>query len=146
MLSLHQYGNKALIHPSLMSSSWHNTRIVRWFLLEVHNCIFVSFIFYFCVYFNSEYDLEPCEDPGAPRFGGHSSSSNSFGVGDSVTFWCLPGYRLQGPQGITCLGGGRRTWSAPLPRCVGTWWAAFIRLDVSIWNDVFRVAWRHGGV
>ncbi|XP_058232392.1 CUB and sushi domain-containing protein 3 isoform X1 [Hemibagrus wyckioides] len=66
----------------------------------------------------AEYDLEPCEDPGAPRFGGHSSSSSSFGVGDVVTFWCLPGYRLQGPQGITCLGGGRRTWSAPLPRCV----------------------------
>ncbi|KAK3515420.1 hypothetical protein QTP70_018872 [Hemibagrus guttatus] len=64
----------------------------------------------------AEYDLEPCEDPGAPRFGGHSSSS--FGVGDVVMFWCLPGYRLQGPQGITCLGGGRRTWSAPLPRCV----------------------------
>ncbi|TSK20132.1 CUB and sushi domain-containing protein 3 [Bagarius yarrelli] len=64
----------------------------------------------------AEYDLEPCEDPGAPRFGGHSSSS--FAVGDLVMFWCLPGYRLQGSQGITCLGGGRRTWSAPLPRCV----------------------------
>ncbi|XP_072548530.1 CUB and sushi domain-containing protein 3 isoform X2 [Salminus brasiliensis] len=64
----------------------------------------------------AEYDLEPCEDPGVPRFGRHGGGG--FGIGDSLTFYCEPGYRLQGPRAITCLGGGRRTWSAPLPRCV----------------------------
>ncbi|XP_076868457.1 CUB and sushi domain-containing protein 3 isoform X4 [Brachyhypopomus gauderio] len=64
----------------------------------------------------TEYDLEPCEDPGQPRFG--RQAGGSYGIGDSVTFSCEPGYRLQGPRAIRCLGGGRRTWSAPLPRCV----------------------------
>uniref|UniRef100_A0AAR2IVV0 CUB and Sushi multiple domains 3a n=1 Tax=Pygocentrus nattereri TaxID=42514 RepID=A0AAR2IVV0_PYGNA len=64
----------------------------------------------------TEYDLEPCEDPGVPQFGRHGGGG--FGIGDSLTFVCEPGYRLQGPRAITCLGGGRRTWSAPLPRCV----------------------------
>ncbi|XP_078503642.1 CUB and sushi domain-containing protein 1 [Lissotriton helveticus] len=64
----------------------------------------------------TEYDLEPCDDPGVPaysrRIGFH------FGVGDSLTFSCFPGYRLEGANRLTCLGGGRRVWSAPLPRCV----------------------------
>lgn len=103
-------------------------------------CFFIAFVLCFCAYFNPEYDLEPCEDPGAPRFGGHSSSR--FSVGDSVTFWCLPGYRLQGPRGVTCLGGGRRTWSAPLPRCVGTWWADFIRLELgSFFRGCIEARW-----
>lgn len=76
----------------------------------------------------SEYDLEPCEDPGVPQFGRHSGGR--FGIGDTLTFSCDLGYRLQGAREITCLGGGRRIWSAPLPRCVGTWSAALIRLDV----------------
>ncbi|KAM6968265.1 CUB and sushi domain-containing protein 3-like [Aplochiton taeniatus] len=64
----------------------------------------------------SEYDLEPCEDPGTPQFGQHSGSS--FGIGDALGFSCNAGYRLQGAKEIVCLGGGRRMWSAPLPRCV----------------------------
>ncbi|XP_034142652.1 CUB and sushi domain-containing protein 3 [Esox lucius] len=64
----------------------------------------------------SEYDLEPCEDPGTPRFGWHTGTS--FGIGDSLMFSCNTGYRLQGAREIWCLGGGRRMWSAPLPRCV----------------------------
>ncbi|XP_053315605.1 CUB and sushi domain-containing protein 1 [Spea bombifrons] len=64
----------------------------------------------------SEYDLEPCEDPGVPaysrRIGFH------FRVGDSLTFTCFPGYRLEGANKLTCLGGGRKVWSTPLPRCV----------------------------
>ena len=71
-----------------------------------------------------EYDLEPCQDPGTPRFGWHTGSR--FGIGDSLAFYCNTGYRLQGAKEIVCLGGGRRMWSAPLPRCVGTWSAAFI--------------------
>lgn len=71
-----------------------------------------------------EYDLEPCQDPGTPRFGWHTGSR--FGIGDSLAFYCNTGYRLQGAKEIICLGGGRRMWSAPLPRCVGTWSAAFI--------------------
>ena len=66
-----------------------------------------------------EYDLEPCEDPGSPQFGGHAGSR--FGIGDSLAFTCNAGYRLQGAREVVCLGGGRRMWSAPLPRCVGTW-------------------------
>ncbi|KAK6327212.1 hypothetical protein J4Q44_G00028570 [Coregonus suidteri] len=64
----------------------------------------------------SEYNLEPCEDPGTPRFGWHTGIS--FGIGDSLVFSCNTGYRLQGAVEIWCLGGGRRMWSAPLPRCV----------------------------
>lgn len=104
-----------------------------------------SLFFYFVTVFYcvSEYDLEPCEDPGVPRFGRHSGGS--LGIGDSLSFQCEPGYRLQGPRAITCLGGGRRTWSAPLPRCVGTWSAAFIRFDVSTTDRSFMVALEHGG-
>ncbi|XP_067832359.1 CUB and sushi domain-containing protein 3 [Heptranchias perlo] len=64
----------------------------------------------------SEYNLEPCEDPGNPAFG--KRIGTSFGIGDSLTFSCTPGYRLEGASQIACLGGGRRVWSAPLPRCV----------------------------
>uniref|UniRef100_A0A8C9TQI4 CUB and Sushi multiple domains 3 n=1 Tax=Scleropages formosus TaxID=113540 RepID=A0A8C9TQI4_SCLFO len=64
----------------------------------------------------SEYNLEPCEDPGIPRFG--RRNGYNFGIGDSLTFSCNMGYRLEGAPEIICLGGGRRMWSAPLPRCV----------------------------
>lgn len=72
----------------------------------------------------SEYDLEPCDDPGVPAFSRRIGFH--FGVGDSLTFSCFPGYRLEGATKLTCLGGGRRVWSAPLPRCVGRWSHAFI--------------------
>ncbi|XP_029103994.1 CUB and sushi domain-containing protein 1 isoform X1 [Scleropages formosus] len=64
----------------------------------------------------SEYDLEPCEDPGVPPFS--TRKGLQFGVGDSLIFSCFPGYRLEGPSRVTCLGGRRRVWSSPLPRCV----------------------------
>lgn len=70
------------------------------------------------LYFSSaEYTLEPCEDPGMPRFG--RRNGYSFGIGDTLTFSCNLGYRLEGAPELICLGGGRRMWSAPLPRCVG---------------------------
>nr|XP_015204236.1 PREDICTED: CUB and sushi domain-containing protein 2 isoform X1 [Lepisosteus oculatus] len=64
----------------------------------------------------SEYELEPCEDPGVPPFS--TRKGLQFGVGDALTFSCFPGYRLEGPSRVTCLGGRRRVWSSPLPRCV----------------------------
>ncbi|XP_022426555.1 CUB and sushi domain-containing protein 1 [Delphinapterus leucas] len=64
----------------------------------------------------SEYDLEPCDDPGVPAFSRRIGFH--FGVGDFLTFSCFPGYRLEGATKLTCLGGGRRVWSASLPRCV----------------------------
>uniref|UniRef100_A0A8C0UGY3 CUB and sushi domain-containing protein 3 n=1 Tax=Cyanistes caeruleus TaxID=156563 RepID=A0A8C0UGY3_CYACU len=64
----------------------------------------------------SEYNLEPCEDPGVPQFGNRIGFN--FGVGDILTFSCSSGYRLEGASEVICLGGGRRVWSAPLPRCV----------------------------
>ncbi|XP_036084876.1 CUB and sushi domain-containing protein 1 isoform X1 [Rousettus aegyptiacus] len=64
----------------------------------------------------SEYDLEPCDDPGVPAFSRRFGFR--FGVGDTLTFACFPGYRLEGAAKLTCLGGGRRVWSAALPRCV----------------------------
>lgn len=72
----------------------------------------------------AEYDLEPCEDPGVPAFSRRMGFR--FGVGDALTFSCFAGYRLEGATTLTCLGGGRRVWSAPLPRCVGRWSHAFI--------------------
>ncbi|XP_069583000.1 CUB and sushi domain-containing protein 1 [Ranitomeya imitator] len=63
-----------------------------------------------------EYDLEPCDDPGVPAFSRRIGFH--FGVGDSLTFSCFPGYRLEGANRLTCLGGGRRVWNTPLPRCV----------------------------
>lgn len=77
--------------------------------------------------FFSEYNLEPCEDPGVPHFG--RRNGYSFGIGDTLTFSCNMGYRLEGAPEIICLGGGRRMWSAPLPRCVGTLSAVFIHLN-----------------
>ncbi|XP_055074905.1 CUB and sushi domain-containing protein 2 [Misgurnus anguillicaudatus] len=64
----------------------------------------------------SEYDLEPCEDPGVPQFS--TRKGLQFGVGDALIFSCFPGYRLEGPARVVCLGGRRRVWSSPLPRCV----------------------------
>uniref|UniRef100_A0AAX7TAH2 CUB and Sushi multiple domains 1 n=1 Tax=Astatotilapia calliptera TaxID=8154 RepID=A0AAX7TAH2_ASTCA len=64
----------------------------------------------------SEYDLEPCEDPGVPA--SSRRMGLSFQVGDSLNFSCFPGYRLEGESKITCLGGGRRVWSNTLPRCI----------------------------
>ncbi|CAH2222352.1 Hypothetical predicted protein [Pelobates cultripes] len=64
----------------------------------------------------SEYDLEPCDEPEVPAYS--IRKGLQFGVGDSLTFSCFPGYRLEGASRITCLGGRRRVWSSPLPRCV----------------------------
>ncbi|KAH0631151.1 hypothetical protein JD844_005313 [Phrynosoma platyrhinos] len=64
----------------------------------------------------SEYDLEPCEEPEVPTYS--IRKGLQFGVGDVLTFSCFPGYRLEGVSRITCLGGRRRVWSSPLPRCV----------------------------
>ncbi|XP_030679232.1 CUB and sushi domain-containing protein 2 isoform X5 [Nomascus leucogenys] len=64
----------------------------------------------------SEYDLEPCEEPEVPAYG--IRKGLQFGVGDTLIYSCFPGYRLEGTARITCLGGRRRLWSSPLPRCV----------------------------
>uniref|UniRef100_A0A8C3UBV4 CUB and Sushi multiple domains 2 n=1 Tax=Catharus ustulatus TaxID=91951 RepID=A0A8C3UBV4_CATUS len=64
----------------------------------------------------SEYDLEPCEEPEVPAYS--IRKGLQFGVGDVLSFSCFPGYRLEGAARITCLGGRRRVWSSPLPRCV----------------------------
>ncbi|XP_069079880.1 CUB and sushi domain-containing protein 2 [Pleurodeles waltl] len=63
-----------------------------------------------------EYDLEPCDEPGVPAYS--IRKGLQFGVGDVLMFSCFPGYRLEGVSRITCLGGRRRVWSSPLPRCV----------------------------
>lgn len=76
---------------------------------------------FFCLFL--EYDLEPCEDPGVPPFS--TRKGLQFGVGDALIFSCFPGYRLEGPARVVCLGGRRRVWSSPLPRCVGRWSHAF---------------------
>lgn len=77
----------------------------------------VVFIFFF-LFPSEEYTLEPCEDPGMPQFG--RRNGYTFGVGDTLSFSCNMGYRLEGAPELVCLGGGRRMWSAPLPRCVGS--------------------------
>ncbi|OWK58649.1 CUB and sushi domain-containing protein 1 [Lonchura striata] len=63
-----------------------------------------------------EYDLEPCDEPEVPAYS--IRKGLQFGVGDVLSFSCFPGYRLEGAARITCLGGRRRVWSSPLPRCV----------------------------
>uniref|UniRef100_A0A8C4W4K0 Uncharacterized protein n=1 Tax=Gopherus evgoodei TaxID=1825980 RepID=A0A8C4W4K0_9SAUR len=73
-----------------------------------------------------KYDLEPCDEPEVPAYS--IRKGLQFGVGDVLTFSCFPGYRLEGVSRITCLGGRRRVWSSPLPRCVGRWSCAFILL------------------
>lgn len=79
----------------------------------------------------AEYDLEPCEEPEVPAYS--IRKGLQFGVGDTLTFSCFPGYRLEGTARITCLGGRRRLWSSPLPRCVGRWSRAFILLHLMGW-------------
>lgn len=71
-----------------------------------------------------EYELEPCEDPGIPAYS--TRKGLQYGVGDALIFSCFPGYRLEGPARVVCLGGRRRVWSSPLPRCVGRWSHAFL--------------------
>lgn len=71
------------------------------------------------LWFFAEYDLEPCEDPGIPLYS--TRKGLKYGVGDALIFSCFPGYRLEGPARVICLGGRRRVWSSPLPRCVGRW-------------------------
>lgn len=63
--------------------------------------------------------MEPCEDPGIPSYS--TRKGLQYGVGDALIFSCFPGYRLEGPARVICLGGRRRVWSSPLPRCVGRW-------------------------
>ncbi|XP_036402136.1 CUB and sushi domain-containing protein 1-like [Megalops cyprinoides] len=75
----------------------------------------------------SEYNLEPCEDPGVPAYSRRIGFQ--FGVGDSLIFSCFPGYRLEGDNKITCLGGGRRVWSAALPRCVAECGASSVGIE-----------------
>uniref|UniRef100_A0A8C3I1H3 CUB and Sushi multiple domains 2 n=1 Tax=Chrysemys picta bellii TaxID=8478 RepID=A0A8C3I1H3_CHRPI len=58
----------------------------------------------------------PCDEPEVPAYS--IRKGLQFGVGDVLTFSCFPGYRLEGVSRITCLGGRRRVWSSPLPRCV----------------------------
>lgn len=85
------------------------------------------FIFWFILtLFSTEYTLEPCEDPGMPHYG--RRNGYSFGVGDTLSFSCNMGYRLEGAPELICLGGGRRMWSAPLPRCVGQYGTPFYRI------------------
>lgn len=89
-----------------------------------------SCLFIYSVFLSAEYNLEPCDDPGVPAFSRRIGFY--FGVGDSLTFSCFPGYRLEGANKLACLGGGRRVWSAPLPRCVGRWSHAFISFIKSL--------------
>ena len=90
----------------------------------------LSHLFLYYVLLPAEYDLEPCDDPGVPAFSRRIGFH--FGVGDSLIFSCFPGYRLEGANKLICLGGGRRVWSAPLPRCVGRWSHAFISFIKSL--------------
>ncbi|KAF3825613.1 hypothetical protein GH733_005595, partial [Mirounga leonina] len=66
----------------------------------------------------SEYDLEPCDDPGVPAFSRRIGFH--FGVGDSLTFSCFSGYRLEGASKLTCLGGGRPECGASVKGNEGT--------------------------
>ncbi|GCB65123.1 hypothetical protein scyTo_0013419 [Scyliorhinus torazame] len=50
----------------------------------------------------TEHDLEPCDDPGTPLFS--SRSGDQFGVGDTLTFSCFPGYRLEAECGASVTG------------------------------------------
>lgn len=104
-----------------------------------------------------EYDLEPCDEPEVPAYS--IRKGLQFGVGDVLTFSCFPGYRLEGTARITCLGGRRRVWSSPLPRCVGRWSCAFILLGwlhragavsgagkcVALSQGNLRAGWCNGG-
>lgn len=84
----------------------------------------------------TEYDLEPCEDPGIPPFS--TRKGLLYGVGDALIFSCFPGYRLEGPARVVCLGGRRRVWSSPLPRCVGRWsYVFFLPVLYDIHCDLF---------
>lgn len=86
----------------------------KWLL---HNVECIRLLFILSLF--TEYDLEPCEDPGIPPYS--TRKGLQYGVGDVLIFSCFPGYRLEGPARVVCLGGRRRVWSSPLPRCVGRW-------------------------
>uniref|UniRef100_A0A4W5K3L1 CUB and Sushi multiple domains 3a n=1 Tax=Hucho hucho TaxID=62062 RepID=A0A4W5K3L1_9TELE len=66
--------------------------------------------------FNITFSGRGLGNPGVPPYS--TRKGLQFGVGDVLIFSCFPGYRLEGPARVTCLGGRRRVWSSPLPRCV----------------------------
>uniref|UniRef100_A0A673JX58 CUB and Sushi multiple domains 2 n=1 Tax=Sinocyclocheilus rhinocerous TaxID=307959 RepID=A0A673JX58_9TELE len=82
-----------------------------------------------------KYDLEPCEDPGVPPFS--TRKGLQFGVGDALIFSCFPGYRLEGPVRVVCLGGRRRVWSSPLPRCL-ICKHMFVYLSMCLYLNLFK--------
>lgn len=96
------------------SPSKRNRAIIHWGKHPI--CLGLT---WFSFFFGAEYDLEPCEDPGIPPYS--TRKGLQYGVGDALIFSCFPGYRLEGPARLICLGGRRRVWSSPLPRCVGRW-------------------------
>ena len=60
-----------------------------------------------------------CPKPVNPRFGGWWGTTSSYTVGSTVTYYCLPGYRMVGNARTTCVNNGLLTfWTGRVPSCV----------------------------
>ncbi|XP_076821299.1 CUB and sushi domain-containing protein 3-like [Clavelina lepadiformis] len=58
---------------------------------------------------------KPCPNRPSPNFSRADKVQSEWKVGESVTYSCQLGYRLNGPREITCLEGG--IWSSDSPTC-----------------------------
>ncbi|XP_034859738.1 CUB and sushi domain-containing protein 1 [Mirounga leonina] len=61
------------------------------------------------------YELQNCPDP--PPFQNGYMINSDYGVGQSISFECYPGYILIGHAVLTCQHGINRNWNYPFPRC-----------------------------
>lgn len=82
---------------------------------QKRNCVVSKF--YLQQIFQILFVLETlCPDPPLPPHGSYSNEGR-FVYESVVTYYCDPGYLLNGCQKMTCLGTGE--WSHPVPICTG---------------------------
>lgn len=82
--------------------------------LSVHCVADVVIFFFVCV--SAAFTLS-CVFPQPPLYGDVSVSS--LHAGGEAFFSCLTGYRLQGPNVLTCRNASTPHWSGEEPHCIG---------------------------
>lgn len=66
-----------------------------------------------------------CKNPGIPFVG----EDVKWIEGSVLEFYCVEGYKLEGPESLTCL--KNESWSTKMPECVGKcWWTSTERLPL----------------
>lgn len=73
------------------------------------------------IFFISATVAMTCNDPGTPQNGTRYGDSRE--PGDTISFQCDPGYKIQGVSEITCVQlNSRFFWQPDPPTCIGEIW------------------------